>query len=210
MWSEPLTVDSRIIDIGRDGDVDGFATTVRQQGGTMVAQVRCISQQQARTGFFGEMKIVDQQGRAPPDAARAACCSCARRSASRPTWASSTCARNAAAHAVLRGARSPARARASSSATGRAPLARRRTRDGATHALETSDADGNVVRSHNNSIDEALATSSIPRNRGRHRSTAAPASRQVAGRSMGLRPDGGAGRRTAGRSRAQRGGGARS
>jgi hypothetical protein len=145
VWSEPLTVDSRDIDIGRDGDVDGFATTVRQQGGTMVAQVRCITNQQARTGFFGEMNIVDQQG-APRQTQRALV----------------LLVREALRHAAdlgIQHVRTELPPRMQSFAERIAGAqARQLAGDGTwltlggdladirTHALETSDADGNVAQ----------------------------------------------------------------
>ncbi len=145
MWSEPLTVESRDVDVGKDGTVDGFATTVRQQGGTMVAQVRCITNQQAHTGFFGEMNIIDTAG-APRQRQRALV----------------LLVREALRHAANLGiqhVRTELPPRMQSFAERIAGVrARAITADGnwlalgaelapiRTHALETSDADGNLAQ----------------------------------------------------------------
>jgi hypothetical protein len=64
VWSEPLTPAST------DRDAHTFDTIVRDASGKPVAAVRCIVNRQARTGFFGEMRIDDDAG-GPRQKARA-------------------------------------------------------------------------------------------------------------------------------------------
>ena len=56
MWSEPLTAASVI------RDAQTFDTIVRDSTGLRVAGVRCLVNVDARTGWFGEMRIDDNSG----------------------------------------------------------------------------------------------------------------------------------------------------
>ena len=56
VWSEPLTAGSVI------RDAQTFDTIVRDATGKPVAGVRCLVNTDARTGWFGEMRIDDNAG----------------------------------------------------------------------------------------------------------------------------------------------------